>query len=114
MAKNNLKTVLEQVKITTNQLAAWCTLNKSTVKSVVMKVRTVAPSTQERMVRVINKVGKANYTLEEVFPPKPRGVELHMQRAEGRFAAAAARAAAAERAKALRAERAARKTAKQP
>jgi hypothetical protein len=72
MATNNLATVLEQVKITPNQLAAWCTLNKATVKSVVMQKRTVAPSTQERMVHVINKRGKASYKLEEVFPPKQK------------------------------------------
>lgn len=112
MAKNNLKTILEQVKITPNQLAGWTSLNKSTVKSVVMKVRTVAPSTQERMVRVINKRSKTNYSLEDVFPPKPSQLERHLMRAKARFAKAAAMKAAKDAEQAARAERAARKAAK--
>lgn len=111
MARNNLKTVLEQVKITPNQLAAWCTLSKVTVAMVVMKKRTPAPSTQERMVRVINKCGKANYSLEEVFPPKLRGLERHLQRAAGRAARAAAKKAKEEAENAARAERIAKKAA---
>lgn len=72
MATNNLATILDQEKITSNQLAAACTLNKSTVKSVYMLKRTVAPSTQERLVRMLNKLSKKNYALEEIFPPKKK------------------------------------------
>lgn len=70
MATNNLATILEQVKVTSNQLAASCGLNKSTVKSVVMRKRTVAPSTQERMIKALNGLSKKSFTVEEIFPAK--------------------------------------------
>ncbi|MEQ1861877.1 MAG: hypothetical protein ABMA13_18315 [Chthoniobacteraceae bacterium] len=70
MATNNLDTTLEQEKITSNQLARRCLLNRSTVKSVVMKKRSVAPSTQELMVKNLNRMTKKVYTLADIFPPK--------------------------------------------
>ena len=72
MATNNLATALEKEGFTSNQLAQRCNLNKSTVKSVVMKKRSVAPSTQELIVKRLNRMTKKAYTLEEIFPPKPK------------------------------------------
>ncbi len=72
MASNNLATTLEQEKITSNQLAHQCNLNRSTVMSVVRKKRTPAPSTLELMVKHLNRMTKKSYTVEEIFPPKVR------------------------------------------
>jgi hypothetical protein len=72
MATNNLDTTLQKEGITSNQLAARCGLSKSTVKSVFMKKRTVAPSTQARLVLTLNNLSKSkkDYTVEDIFPVK--------------------------------------------
>jgi hypothetical protein len=76
MAKNNLDVILQKEGLTSNQLAAGASLNKSTVKSVLAKKRSVAPSTQEFLVRTLNRLTKKSYSLEEIFPvqlaPKER------------------------------------------
>jgi hypothetical protein len=68
MASNNLATILDDAKITANQLAANCTLANSTVKSVYMKKRTPAPTTQERLVKGLNRLTKKSLTVADVFP----------------------------------------------
>ena len=70
MAKNNLDVILSKEGITSNQLASRTNLNASTVKSVFMKKRTVAPSTQELMVGAVNALSKKSYSVEEIFPAK--------------------------------------------
>lgn len=72
MASNNLATTLEQEKLTSNQLAANCHLAKSTVKSVVMNKRTPAPSTQEVLVKTLNRLTKKSFSVAEIFPAKKR------------------------------------------
>lgn len=70
MAKNNLDTVLAKEGITANQLAARTNLAASTVKSLFLKKRSVAPSTQERLVASLNFLSKKSYSVQEVFPER--------------------------------------------
>lgn len=70
MAKNNLDVILQKEGLTSNQLAAGASLNKSTVKSVLTKKRTLAPSTQEFLVQTINRLTKKTYAVTDVFPAK--------------------------------------------
>lgn len=70
MAKNNLDVILQKEGLTSNQLAAGASLNKSTVKSVLTKKRSLAPSTQESLVNSLNRLTKKSYSLTEIFPAK--------------------------------------------
>jgi hypothetical protein len=68
MAKNNLDVILQKEGLTSNQLAAGASLSKSTVKSLLLKKRTVAPSTQESLLSSLNRLTKKSYALDEIFP----------------------------------------------
>ena len=70
MATNNLKTILDEAKKTAGEFSNWSHLNKHRMRDVYAGVRTIAPKTQEAVVKSLNAMLKASYTVEQVFPSK--------------------------------------------
>lgn len=72
MATNNLKTVLEQENLKPGQLVFPAHVSKATIMKVFNLKRTVAPSTEEKLVNAVNKLTKKGYALTDVFPGRAK------------------------------------------
>lgn len=72
MATNNLQTVLEKENLKPGQLAQAAKISKATVMKVSARKRSVAPSTEDRMVTTLNWLSKKSYAVTDVFPKRAK------------------------------------------
>lgn len=72
MATNNLKTVLEQENLKPGQLVWPAHVSKATIMKVFTRKRTVAPSTEDKLVNAINTLTKKGYAVTDVFPARAK------------------------------------------
>ena len=72
MATNNLKTVLEQEKLTPGQLVWPAKISRETIMKVFAAKRTLAPSTEEKIVGAVNFLSKKGYSVADIFPSRAK------------------------------------------
>ena len=73
MATNKLKNTLVKLGIKQSELARECNLSEGTISKVCNEKRTPAPTTMNKIVRALNKLGDANYRVTEIFSSYPDG-----------------------------------------
>lgn len=68
MAKNNLRQVLDNEKITQAELARESGFSTNTVNKIYLKKTNGAPTTRGKMVDAVNRLSGQSYTLYAIFP----------------------------------------------
>lgn len=70
MANNRLKEILEEEGIQKGKVLQLSGISSNTFSKVYNKKRSVAPTTEGKIVRAVNRLSKREYHIYEVFPER--------------------------------------------